>query len=273
MTDTSRRDHPGNCSSCGSSCGPNTTMPTEPKISAVLAPLSFTDEVDPALWNRLVRRITKDAEFGTKIGDAGQQTAIDFAGRILNQTVGFLELIAHNPGVGFSPSRLVDIGWHNFILYTREYAQFCHRIAGRFIHHAPFDEVGVDYGTGHAVRTVDALRAFGWPVDDLLWTSDTLSCDARLIQSADCGQCEPSRGYDCGACSTTRMSSPALHRAVANNGNCGTQDCSDACGGPDGFTITQRTGLKTLVAINGNCGSQDSGDACGGGQDGGSDGN
>lgn len=270
MTDTFRRDHPGNCSSCGSSCGSNTTMPTEPKISAVLAPLSFTDEVDPALWNRLVRRITKDAEFVTKVGDADQQTAIDFAGRILNQAVGFLELIAHNPGVGFSPSRLVDIGWHNFILYTREYAQFCQGIAGRFIHHAPFDEVGVDYGTGHAIRTVDALRAFGWPVDDLLWTSDTLSCDARLLtQSPDCGQCEPSRGYDCGSSSTTRMSSSV----VANNGNCGSQDCSDACGGPDGFTITQRTGLKTLVGNNGNCGSQDNGDACGGGQDGGSDGN
>ena len=266
---------PADCSSCGGgSCGTNVHTPADATAITVLASHSYTSEVKPTLWNRLVLRITKDAEFREKIGGADQQTAIDFAGRILNQAVGFLGLIARNPGVGFSPSPLVDIGWHNFILYTREYAQFCDTTAGRFIHHTPFDEVGVDYGTGHAVRTVEVLRTSGWPVDDLLWISTTLSCDAKMLAPADCGQCEPSRGYDCGSCSTRTTSSTAPRRLVANNGNCGSQGCSDSCGGPDGLmTTTQRSGVRTLGANNGNCGSQDNGDSCGGGQDGGSDGN
>jgi hypothetical protein len=31
----------------------------------------------------------------------------------------------------------VDEIWHNFILFTREYAEFCHRICGHMIHHRP----------------------------------------------------------------------------------------------------------------------------------------
>lgn len=31
----------------------------------------------------------------------------------------------------------VDEIWHNFILFTREYEEFCHRICGHMIHHRP----------------------------------------------------------------------------------------------------------------------------------------
>jgi len=31
----------------------------------------------------------------------------------------------------------VDDMWHTFILFTKDYAQFCHDIAGSFIHHTP----------------------------------------------------------------------------------------------------------------------------------------
>lgn len=35
------------------------------------------------------------------------------------------------------PSRIVDEAWHEFILYTREYASFCLRAFNRFLHHTP----------------------------------------------------------------------------------------------------------------------------------------
>ena len=35
------------------------------------------------------------------------------------------------------PSQIVDDLWHEFILYTREYARFCSRSFGHFLHHAP----------------------------------------------------------------------------------------------------------------------------------------
>jgi len=35
------------------------------------------------------------------------------------------------------PSQVVDVAWHEFILFTRNYAQFCQRGLGRFLHHVP----------------------------------------------------------------------------------------------------------------------------------------
>ena len=45
-----------------------------------------------------------------------------------------LTLIYNRPIV---PSRNADIFWHEFILYTETYSEFCQNIAGRFIHHRP----------------------------------------------------------------------------------------------------------------------------------------
>lgn len=35
------------------------------------------------------------------------------------------------------PSQVVDDLWHEFILYTRHYEQFCSKAFGRFLHHTP----------------------------------------------------------------------------------------------------------------------------------------
>jgi hypothetical protein len=35
------------------------------------------------------------------------------------------------------PSQAVDDAWHEFILFTRQYQQFCDRGLGRFLHHTP----------------------------------------------------------------------------------------------------------------------------------------
>ena len=35
------------------------------------------------------------------------------------------------------PSRAVDIAWHEFILITRAYTDFCKRAFGRYLHHYP----------------------------------------------------------------------------------------------------------------------------------------
>lgn len=35
------------------------------------------------------------------------------------------------------PSQVVDVAWHEFILFTRNYQHFCQRALGRFLHHTP----------------------------------------------------------------------------------------------------------------------------------------
>ena len=37
------------------------------------------------------------------------------------------------------PSEIVDVLWHNFILFTREYEAFCEQGLGRFLHHVPVE--------------------------------------------------------------------------------------------------------------------------------------
>ena len=35
------------------------------------------------------------------------------------------------------PSQVVDVAWHEFIVFTRHYQTFCERTIGRFLHHTP----------------------------------------------------------------------------------------------------------------------------------------
>jgi len=56
------------------------------------------------------------------------------------------------------PSQIVDDLWHEFILYTREYQQFCAEAFGRFMHHTPV----VAMGPAAARRIADGLRRAWW---------------------------------------------------------------------------------------------------------------
>jgi hypothetical protein len=56
------------------------------------------------------------------------------------------------------PSRIVDDLWHEFILYTREYEQFCAKAFGRFMHHTP----AVAMGPAAGRRIADGLYRAWW---------------------------------------------------------------------------------------------------------------
>jgi hypothetical protein len=43
-------------------------------------------------------------------------------------------------------STRVDEAWHQFILFTREYHEFCTRFAGRYLHHSPRESSGSGRG-------------------------------------------------------------------------------------------------------------------------------
>lgn len=70
------------------------------------------------------------------------------------------------------------MGWHAFILHTREYAAFCEKIAGHFIHHVP---VVRGEGKQGSALAVDAMRAVGIAVDEELWAQGA-DCNERCHQ-------------------------------------------------------------------------------------------
>jgi hypothetical protein len=164
--------------------------------------------ISPALFFRLVSRIADE-----------ESVSREYAERIMDQALAFLAACALNPDAGLAPSETVDVGWHTFLLYTREYAAFCEQVAGRFIHHTPDDEAGAprvdDDTAGGAAQaktmtigvTVNAMRAAGLPVDIDLWirAGDCSQCHAGCHDSPRGGVTWPSHN---GATSPTRRARP-----------------------------------------------------------------
>jgi hypothetical protein len=75
------------------------------------------------------------------------------------------------------PSEAVDEAWHEFILITRAYTEFCDNAFGRYLHHTPaaaMDE-GMAASLARTVRVLDTLPATMVPVAvvPLLFAVDT----------------------------------------------------------------------------------------------------
>ncbi|GAB2775917.1 glycine-rich domain-containing protein [Amycolatopsis magusensis] len=147
-------------------------------MTAVLAPFATGRKlISTPLFDRLAGRIV-----------AEEQLTRELAERIVEQALAFLAVCARNTGAPLAPSELVDIGWHTFILHTRDYADFCDRIAGRFLHHVPTED-GDPAETGAAAhatlsRTVAAIERAGYAVDPALWPAVNGKCNVN------CSQCK-----------------------------------------------------------------------------------
>jgi hypothetical protein len=131
--------------------------------------------VSPDLFNRLAERI---------VTDNGMDRAM--SERIMDQALAFLGACAVTTAP-LSPSEKVDIGWHTFLMYTKDYRDFCDRIAGRFIDHVPTDNeqcqmcskcqdekppsIGEGYAALNATFTALAVAEAGYVVDAPLWES------------------------------------------------------------------------------------------------------
>lgn len=152
--------------------------------------LANRELVSDDLWRRLVNRVlVKDAEFEKYFVNLDADLQRQWAERIVDQALGFLRLCADESDLAtYSPAPLVDIGWHAFILYTSEYAGFCQRLAGRFIHHVPADDENLNETMADVLHTVAAMKRHGISVDEELWPQ---------IQSSGCSypsSCGPSGG-------------------------------------------------------------------------------
>jgi hypothetical protein len=116
----------------------------------------------------------------------------DEAVRIVDQAIAFLKTCVDNPGTHLRPSKRVDLGWHQFILNTKDYAEFCDRVAGYFIHHVPdeFTSPGNRLAETAAVLapTLEAMRASGFEPDAELWFAASGQCSQCHQGCTNCGQ-------------------------------------------------------------------------------------
>jgi hypothetical protein len=145
-------------------------------MTAILSPsTSARSLISGRLFDRLTARIVAEHEIEPRLAE-----------RIMDQALAFLAATVTPGGNWLSPSQPVDIGWHTFILYTREYAEFCNRVAGRFIDHVPNDDPDApsedaDPSSVRA-RTLAAIQSAGYAVDPDLWPNKAGRCSQD-----DCG--------------------------------------------------------------------------------------
>lgn len=101
----------------------------------------------------------------------------EMSSRCMDQGLAFLAACAASTAP-LAPSMAADIGWHTFILHTLDYAEFCERIAGRFIHHVPHESEEQEAEDTQAVldRTAAAIRKAGFRVDRELWQAGGDKC-------------------------------------------------------------------------------------------------
>jgi len=77
-------------------------------------------------------------------------------------------LHAENRMIGM-PSKIVDVAWHEFILRTREYTNFCDRAFGAYLHHTPDSTMKIS-ATSLLPATLEIAERHAIPM--VLFTAD-----------------------------------------------------------------------------------------------------
>ncbi|MGW5673923.1 hypothetical protein ACWEV4_02325 [Streptomyces sp. NPDC003860] len=99
---------------------------------------------------------------------------------ITDQALAYLATCAQKPPRADTlyMSPLVDLGWHCFLEYTREYDAFFANHGWPKVHHNPCDEPGVAYGALADLLplTAHAIKAAGFYVDEPLWSASRVDC-------------------------------------------------------------------------------------------------
>jgi len=81
----------------------------------------------------------------------------------------------HEP---MAPAEAIDECWHNFILFTNDYAAFCQDYFGRFLHHRPFSKQEAVNADGSLTRRTMELAesTFGDLSSNWLYMARAHSC-------------------------------------------------------------------------------------------------
>ncbi|MFJ7968360.1 glycine-rich domain-containing protein [Streptomyces sp. NPDC096324] len=147
---------------------------------ALERPVGTTDPMtllDPEVAERLAHRVVTDHP----------EISADTARRIVGQAAAFIAASGQQPGQNLAPSALVDFGWHAFVLHTVDYAAFCERTVGRFVHHIPTgdEDASADEAQQARERALTAITAAGFSIYPELWpdVAECTQCHAGCTDS------------------------------------------------------------------------------------------
>lgn len=137
------------------------------------------------------------------------------------------------------PSAALDEGWHTFILFTRQYQEFCKNILGRFIHHTPHvGDAKPDPEAGKAMVDYTCKQA------KRLFNAEHLSANWQQLIAAYCH--DKCKGCNDAKCHGGKKAEGCQGGSRCEQGHCGNgckatgekdldlkakaESCSTACG-------------------------------------------
>ncbi len=101
--------------------------------------------------------------------------------RTLREVIRFLNLIVFSRSI-LTPSPFVDYAWHEFILCTRAYWDFCEATFGHMIHHHPGGTK--ETNRGQYQKTLELYRQYFGTPDPRFWNCPSLTA------ADNCGGCD-----------------------------------------------------------------------------------
>lgn len=97
------------------------------------------------------------------------------------ETKKFLVLCANNRRMSYSPSKTVDAMWHQFMLHSRDYFNFCGLVGG-YIHHQPSERPQPEC----YARTIEDMPKLFGEINQVYWEEKSADCDDGSVSSCDC---------------------------------------------------------------------------------------
>ncbi len=141
------------------------------------------------------------------------------------------------------PSQAVDVAWHELILFTRIYQQFCRKALGRFLHHTPTQaQEGIKraWRLACALENIDPRKPSRLPrlfaIDAMLKIKDGFHYQRNCQLSDKEGYCAGHIGCisgcagDSGAVSDSSSDSGSFF-SFGGDGDSGGSDGGSGCGG------------------------------------------
>lgn len=121
--------------------------------------------------------------------------SIEEAEKLFVETLKYLYVCrqARKVRVPVSPSLALDDGWHNFVLFTKEYARFCEGYVGEFIHHVP--DMGKPDPNRYVISRQVAESLLG-SLNPEIWPEASSANCCQSIPS--CSECQAPCGSDDG---------------------------------------------------------------------------
>jgi len=129
------------------------------------------------------------------------------------------------------PSRSVDEAWHEFILFTRQYRDYCDKTLGRFLHHVPAEAMHSQREAQEGVRRAWRLACARERIDPHKpkRLPRLFALDARLAFPA---------GFvyvlDCAAAGQNAAGVPYCASSIGCTSSCGGGSDGSSDGGGDG---------------------------------------